>query len=255
VFVRRKYRGLNRLEIAATDEQFEILTVAMNTAANPRATNPSATNPSAAGAGAGLDGRSRQQKLLDGLVGACRVALATDRLPSTGGNRAQVLVTLGYDDLFDRLRSADPERGSGAPGSPLFGFGGPVSAKTIRKIACDADIIPVVLGGAGEVLDMGRAQRLFTPKQRKALIARDRGCAFPGCTIPAHWCEAHHIRYWQDGGLTNVSEGVLLCSHHHLLHENRWMVQLRQGIPWFTPPGYLDPDQKPRRNHYWNPAR
>ena len=84
-----------------------------------------------------------------------------------------------------------------------------VTASTIRKIACDADIIPVLLGGEGRVLDIGRASRIFPPHIRKALTARDRGCAFPGCTIPAPWCEAHHIVEWSLGGPASaLADGV-----------------------------------------------
>ena len=70
----------------------------------------------------------------------------------------------------------------------------------VRKIACDADIIPVLLGSEGRILDIGRTTRIFPPHIRKAITARDQGCAFPGCTIPAPWCEAHHITYWSHGG-------------------------------------------------------
>ncbi|MCW2133357.1 hypothetical protein B0G38_002533, partial [Arthrobacter sp. VKM Ac-2550] len=120
------------------------------------------------------------------------------------------------------------------------------------KIACDADLIPLVLGGKGEILDIGRAQRLFTPAQRRALVARDKGCAFPDCTMPAPWTEAHHIQFWEKhNGPTSVHNGCLLCSyHHHLLHDENRRIEVRDGIPWFIPPRYIDPDQKPRRNRY-----
>ncbi|MCZ9885189.1 HNH endonuclease, partial [Arthrobacter sp. B2a2-09] len=72
-------------------------------------------------------------------------------------------------------------------------FHGPIHPSVIRKIACDADIIPVLLGSDSRVLDIGRTTRMFPPHIRKAIIARDQGCAFPDCTIPAPWCEAHHI--------------------------------------------------------------
>ena len=125
----------------------------------------------------------------------------------------------------------------------------------MRKIACDADIIPVLLGGQGRILDIGRASRLFPPHLRKALIARDQGCAFPGCTIPAPWCEAHHITYWSRGGTSGTDNGALLCSHHHhVIHKEHWTIQLRTGVPWFIPPPHLDPHQRPRRNHYFKPA-
>ncbi|MGM0931803.1 MAG: DUF222 domain-containing protein, partial [Actinomycetota bacterium] len=96
------------------------------------------------------DGRTRQQKQLDGLIGACKVALTTDLLPAAGGRRPQLLVTIDYKDLASEV---------GRPGTSTFS--GPLSAKTIRKVACDADIIPVVLAGMGVILDVGQSQRLF----------------------------------------------------------------------------------------------
>ncbi|MEY9775474.1 DUF222 domain-containing protein [Arthrobacter sp. MW3 TE3886] len=215
-----------------------------------------------------LDLRSRPQRLLDGLVGACKAALATGGLPAAGGLRPQVMATIDYRDLLTRLQDSSgatagaPRLGprsphsTGAPqqtGSLLFT--GPVTAGTIRKIACDADIIPVLLGGKGQVLDIGRASRVFPPHIRKAITARDRGCAFPQCTIPAPWCEAHHITYWSRGGTTGTGNGTLLCSHHHhVIHKEHWNIQMRTGIPWFIPPPHLDPAQTPRRNRYFRPT-
>ncbi|WP_237563227.1 HNH endonuclease signature motif containing protein [Arthrobacter sp. H-02-3] len=237
---------------------------------------------------AGLDPRSRAQRLLDGLVGACGIALATGGLPAAGGLRPQVMVTIDYRDLLARLGTttdaqagpaeAQETAGAGSTAAVAGGaadetgaafrpagavretgsllFTGPVTASTVRKIACDADIIPVLLGGEGRILDIGRASRIFPPHLRKALIARDLGCAFPGCTIPAPWCEAHHITYWSRGGTTGTENGALLCSHHHhLIHKEAWTIRLRTGVPWFIPPPHIDPGQKPRRNHYFTPAR
>ncbi|SDL73519.1 HNH endonuclease signature motif containing protein, partial [Arthrobacter sp. ok362] len=212
-----------------------------------------------------LDLRSRPQKLLDGLVGACKLALAAGTLPAAGGLRPQVMVTIDYRDLLTRLQDstgATPEtipagfrRSPGPAGTGALLFTGSVTASTVRKIACDADIIPVLLGGEGRILDVGRASRIFPPHIRKALIARDQGCAFPGCTIPAPWCEAHHITYWSRGGTTGTDNGTLLCTHHHhLIHKEQWTIQLRSGIPWFIPPPHIDPRQKPRRNHYFHPG-
>ncbi len=249
-------------------------------------------NDSVGAVAASLDWRSRPQRLLDGLIGACKVALASGGLPATGGLRPQIMVTIDYQDLLTRLgrsakrhalpdgvrdaagwpRSADREPAGGpgqqANGSGPFGFTGtgtlgftgtgtmaftgPVTAATIRKIACDADIIPALLGSQGRILDIGRTTRIFPPHLRKAITARDQGCAFPGCTIPAPWCEAHHITYWSRGGTTSADNGVLLCSHHHhLIHKEHWTIQPRAGIPWFIPPPHLDPRQQPKRNHYF----
>ncbi|BCW65979.1 hypothetical protein NicSoilB4_07420 [Arthrobacter sp. NicSoilB4] len=275
-FIRKPRHGLHHLEIFATAEQFEHLLTVMNTATKPRtSTSVQAGNPSGgtdtepespaaaggahdnAGVDVPLDLRSRPQKLLDGLVGASKVALAAGTLPAAGGLRPQVMVTIDYRDLLARLSSTDDEAARGATtahtGNLLFT--GPVTASTVRKIACDADIIPVLLGGDGRILDIGRASRVFPPHIRKALTARDQGCAFPGCTIPATWCEAHHITYWSRGGTTGTENGTLLCSHHHhLIHKEQWIIQLRSGIPWFIPPPHIDPHQKPRRNYYFHPT-
>jgi hypothetical protein len=137
------------------------------------------------------------------------------------------------------------------PGSGTFTYTGPVTASTIRKIACDADIIPVLLGSQGRILDIGRTTRVFPPHIRKALTARDQGCAFPNCTIPASWCEAHHTTYWSRGGPTSTDNGVLLCTHHHhLIHKEQWKIHVKNGIPWFIPPPHIDPRQHPRQNHH-----
>ncbi|MHC6222701.1 HNH endonuclease signature motif containing protein [Arthrobacter sp. MMS24-S77] len=297
-FLRRPKHGLAHVEIFATTEQYEHLLTVMNTAANPRTrtrrgTVPGCVEPSGDPSGdsfggasdiaapldtaAPLEGRSRAQKLLDGLIGACRLALATGSLPAAGGHRPQILATIDHRELFPQY-GRDPQPGQPSPtgqpspsgqaspssqpalfnrprrgrGTGSFTFTGPVPAATLRKLACDADIIPVVLGGEGQVLDIGRASRIFPAHIRKAITARDKGCAFPGCTMPAPWCEAHHIEYWSRGGPTSAANGTLLCSHHHhLIHKEDWLIQVRNQIPWFIPPPHTDPDRKPRRNHYF----
>ena len=262
-FIRKPRHGLRHLEIFATADQFEHLVTVMNTATNPRmdggdrAGGGPAGHPASAvasvsaedGEAPPLDLRSRPQRLLDGLVGACKVALATGGLPAAGGLRPQVMATIDYRDLVQRLGSAGSDN-EGGTGSLLFT--GPIAASTVRKLACDADIIPVVLGGKGRLLDIGRASRVFPPHIRKAITARDQGCAFPQCTIPAPWCEAHHITYWSRGGTTGTENGTLLCSHHHhVIHKEHWSILLKTGIPWFIPPPHLDPAQTPRRNTYF----
>jgi hypothetical protein len=243
-FIRQVRRGLHHLEICATTEQFEHLVTVMNVATNPRA----GAEP--------LDQRTGPQRRLDGLVGACKAALAAGSLPAAGGLRPQVMVTIDYRDLLQRLGGKSPETASTrtgtGPGTGTLMFTGPVTASTVRKVACDADIIPVLLGGKGRILDIGRASRVFPPHIRKAITARDRGCTFPQCSIPAPWCEAHHISYWSRGGSTGTGNGTLLCSHHHhLIHKERWAIQLRGGVAWFVPPPHLDPRQVPRRNNYF----
>ncbi|MGH3728619.1 MAG: HNH endonuclease signature motif containing protein [Micromonosporaceae bacterium] len=107
-----------------------------------------------------------------------------------------------------------------------------------------------MLGSDSIPLDVGRTIRLFTRAQRRALILRDRGCAFPGCDRPAHWCEAHHIRHWVDGGATDLHNGVLLCGYHHrVIHKGKWRVRIRHGVPEFLSPHATGPLQKPMHHH------
>ncbi|MFE9919658.1 DUF222 domain-containing protein [Micromonospora sp. NPDC005553] len=186
------------------------------------------------------DTRCAGQRRHDALADVCRLALRTGELPENGGDPAQIVVTTGYDGLTRQL-------GAGA-----LDVGLRLTPDTVRRLACDAAVLPAVLGGAGQVLDVGRQRRLITGPLRRALVLRDGGCAFPGCDRPARWCAAHHIRHWADGGPTSLDNTVLLCGHHHRhVHQSDWVVRLGDdGHPEFLPPAWLDPDQLPRRNHY-----
>ncbi|WP_422758175.1 DUF222 domain-containing protein [Paenarthrobacter sp. C1] len=199
----------------------------------------------------------RAQKLLDGLVGACAVAMTTGKLPSNGGLRPQLTVTIDHHDLFQQLThtttSATEE--TNTPKQPRLRntvstgtatFTGPIHPNTIRKIACDADILSVLLGTDSQILDIGRTTRIFPPHIRKAITARDQGCAFPDCTLPAPWCEAHHITYWSQGGTTGTNNATLLCTHHHhLIHKEHWRITIQNGVPWFIPHPTSTPTKHP----------
>jgi Domain of unknown function (DUF222) len=127
---------------------------------------------------------ARHARTLDGgqlAVLGKRILVA---LPTEGGERPQVVVTVSLPVLQGRI------------GSASLALGGPITADIARRIACDAEIIPVVLGSRGEPLDVGRASRTVPTAIRRAVIVRDRGCAFPGCSIPARWCDIHHVVYW-----------------------------------------------------------
>ncbi|MFL6182159.1 MAG: HNH endonuclease signature motif containing protein, partial [Actinomycetes bacterium] len=86
-------------------------------------------------------------------------------------------------------------------------------------------ITPLLLDAQGTVVDLGRTRRLFSTQQRKLLAARDGGCRWPGCHRPPAHTDAHHVKPWHDGGVTDVSNAVLLCRHHHrLVHEGGWRI-------------------------------
>jgi hypothetical protein len=137
-------------------------------------------------------------------------------------------------------------------GAGVLDTGEQLTAAQVRRLACDAQLIPAVLDADSDVMDLGRARRLYTGAARRALILRDRGCAFPGCDRPHRWCDAHHLIPWTDGGGTDLDNGVLLCRHHHrLVHHPGWDVRLgKDRRPEFLPPTHLDPTRRPRRNEY-----
>ncbi|WP_127782091.1 HNH endonuclease signature motif containing protein [Rhodococcus sp. X156] len=130
-------------------------------------------------------------------------------------------------------------------------FLGPLSIAAARRLACDAEITPMTLDENGVPLDVGRTTYVVSGGLRRALIARDRGCAFPGCGRPPGWCHAHHIVHWADNGDTALSNLVLLCGHHHrVVHHHGWAVTIGDDRqPWFTPPAWIDPDGTPRPAH------
>jgi hypothetical protein len=98
-----------------------------------------------------------------------------------------------------------------------------MTAGDVRRLACTANLVPVVLGGSSEILDVGRARRLFTGAQRRALAVRDKRCRAEGCDMPADWSEAHHLHPWSRGGATDLANAILLCSHHHhRAHDDRF---------------------------------
>ena len=106
-------------------------------------------------------------------------------------------------------------------------------------------------GSGGREPKLSDGVRLFTGKLRRLLELRDRGCAFPGCNRPPPWCHAHHITPYSQGGPTTLTNGVLLCGHHHrLIHQGHWKIHLTPDqLPQFTPPDWIDPHQQPLRNH------
>jgi hypothetical protein len=143
--------------------------------------------------------------------------LPADRLPTSGGVSATVVVTLDHDRLLSGLGAAQLDTGHA------------ISAAAARRLACEAGIVPAVyrrvLGGPSVVLDLGRKTRLHTEAQRLALAIRDGGCTAEGCDRPPGWCHAHHDTPWAAGGTTTVDNGRLLCAHHHhRAHDPRYQT-------------------------------
>jgi hypothetical protein len=195
-----------------------------------------APRPAADGA---TDLRTVGQRHADALADLLRIAAGADGAPTRHGSRATVTITMALETLQRRL---------GAPAA-MLDWSGPLPPEAARRLACDACVIPAVLGANGEPLDVGRASYPVTTAIWRALVARDGGCAFAGCDRPPEWTQAHHRIHWADGGPTSVENCCLLCDHHHrAVHHHGWAVELIDGVIHTIPPPWVDPTQTPRPN-------
>ncbi|MFC5947042.1 DUF222 domain-containing protein [Pseudonocardia lutea] len=182
------------------------------------------------------DERPVPQRQAEALADACAQVLSRGRLPETGGRRPQLVVTVRLEDLERRAAAASLE------------FGGALTAASLRQLACDAAVVPMVLSSTGIPLDVGRISRTVPDGLRRAVTVRDGGCAFPGCDRQPSWCEVHHVVEWQHGGPTELGNLVMLCSEHHrLIHHTHWEVRMVHGLPEFIPPSWIDRTRRPRR--------
>ena len=189
---------------------------------------------------AGLpDNRPAAVRNADAVAELGRRALAAGDLPIQGGEVPQLVVTIDWQKLRDQLAAGSLDTGER------------LTPAAVRRLACDAQILPAALGAEAVPLELGRSMRLFNPAQRRALTIRDKGCAFPDCDRPPSWCEADHVEHWVDGGASDLANGVLLCGfHHRLIHKGDWQVRIAaDGRPEFIPPPLIDPRQQPLRNY------
>jgi hypothetical protein len=124
----------------------------------------------------------------------------------------------------------------------------PLPVATVRRLCCEAEVLPVVLDGQGCALDVGRSRRTATPSQRQALRGMYRGCARRGCTVPFDQCRIHHVRWWWEHyGPSDLGNLLPLCErHHHLVHEGGWTLTMtpERVTTWIRPDGTID-DQGP----------
>ena len=165
------------------------------------------------------DTRRRRKRMADALVELANHGMDSGVLPSQAGQRPHVQVTATLDTL------------AGAPGAPAgeLEYAHPVPAATVQRLACDASVTRVVLDAASAIVDVGRARRIPAPATRRALVARDKGCAWPRCERPPSWTAAHHLHHWAHGGRTDLENLALLCHRHHfLMHEGGWRL-IRSG--------------------------
>jgi hypothetical protein len=211
------------------------------------------------------DLRSTEQRRGEALVTLVRRAVAgAESVPTAA--KCQLFVSVDLETLRSgSSRSAAPAappapdqsdaldgvlNDDGVPVGPLAAgevvgsleAGTLLAPSVVRRLACDSAVIPVVLGSGGEVADLGCSVRLFTPGQVRRLWLRDGSCTFPGCSIPAHWCDAHHLVHWVDGGPTDLDNAALLCGRHHtVVHDRRLVGTVGSvGVAWDVGYGSYD---------------
>lgn len=167
------------------------------------------TDPTLPGSGPGLNWSEQMGSAFTELL---------EHLPTEGLGQSgvTVLVNLDYEHLLDRLGSAGLDTGQR------------ISASQARRLACNAGIVPVVLGGKSEVLDLGRTRRLHSTAQRRALSLEYDSCAAEGCERPFAWCDIHHPEPWSQGGRTSTQNGKPLCGfHHQRIHDPRYTATVQ----------------------------
>jgi hypothetical protein len=135
-------------------------------------------------------------------------------------------------------------------GTARTGHGYTTPADTAKKWAGDeARVIAVLLTRTKAISRYSSVQRLFTEQQRLALLARDRGCSFPGCDAPPGYTQVHHVEEFRHGGSTTVDNGTLVCGFHHRNFQAMgWQCVMVDAVPHWTPPKWLDSEQTPIRN-------
>jgi hypothetical protein len=227
----RQPDGMTRLFGLLDPESAALVTDAVDAVTSPRRGGPRFVDPDAAARAEAIvrDERSTEQLALDALVEMVRIASAADDGRVFGTRKPAVRV---------HVTAADLAHGAGA--GHLEGQTAAVSVATVERIACGDGFLAIEFNDRGTALRLGRSKRSFSDAQKAALAGIWGGCAVGECDRPPSWTEAHHIEEWQrDHGATDVSNGILLCRHHHLLvHNNHWKVR-RSGDEYMLepPPG------------------
>jgi hypothetical protein len=215
--------GLSRYTLLLDEEAAAIVDSAVDALSKPAPTDSGEHDP-----------RTPAARRADALVDLVRRAVsAPDGQPRQP--KTMLTVTVPLDVLAGRCRGA----GVLADGSHL-------TPETVRRLACDAQVVPAVLGSHGEVLEQGQAVRLFTRPQIRHLWLRDGKCTFPGCSKPQTWTDGHHLVHWVDDGPTDVDNAALLCrAHHTVVHRERYGGEVVEGphgphVVWDLTPNSYD---------------
>jgi hypothetical protein len=191
--------------------------------------------------GGGEDRRTAAQRRMDGLTAACQAALDSGAAGSRHGAMPHLSILLEeHPGPGDPEHLGTQDHTQSPAGSPArTEHGAMLTARQVLTLVCRAEI-SVIRWKDGLPLNVGRRYRTETPALRRALTARDRGCRWPGCGLPASWCTAHHIRPWKLGGATRLPNLVLLCfvHHHYFIHLLGWtLTGTADALLRFTHPG------------------
>lgn len=184
------------------------------------------------------DHRDHGMRMHDAFDEVMDRSLHAGDLPAHGGTPTTLIITAEQDDLLSGLGTGITETGDRLP------------MDSVIALSDEAEVVRTVFHKeTREVLYLGRTRRLASYPQTLALVARDGGCTFPGCTKSPKWCQRHHLVDWVKGGPTDLPNLALLCAFHHCrFAQHGWTAEYREGRVWWRPPKIIDPDQKPILN-------
>ncbi len=240
--------GMTRVSGLLDPESAALVTDAIDLVTAPRRGGPRFVDPTQKARADDVvnDSRTTDQLALDALVEMVRIAGAADEGRVFATRKPSVRVHVTVADL-DRRRGA----------AHIEGHGASISVATVERRACADGYLPILFDDCGQALNLGRTQRLFSEKQRIVLAAIWGGCAIPGCDRPPSWTEAHHADEWdRHHGASDVSNGVLLCRHHHMwVHNGGRRIRRRGTEFWLEPPPGDALNTQPVRLESKNPVR
>ncbi|UOV99855.1 HNH endonuclease signature motif containing protein [Agrococcus sp. SCSIO52902] len=222
--------GMVQGRLICTPDQGAVLAAAFDAFTGPRTKPRFQSDDERAAAALEVDDRSRPQQMVDALIAMVGRSVEQRDVPRVGGEAPVVVVHVAKQSL--------EAAATGTPGctATVERTGDCIPVHLAASMLCDGRIQSAVTGADGLPLHLGRADRLFSRAQRRALAIRDGGCRAPGCTFPVGWTEAHHIVPWEEGGPTDLDNGILLCSHHHHeVHRGTLEVQWASGS-WVVVP-------------------
>ncbi|WP_347232354.1 DUF222 domain-containing protein [Cryobacterium sp. TMT2-42-4] len=189
------------------------------------------------------DPRTTEQINADSLVQLLKIAGEADPGRDFGGRRPSVRVIVTEKALT--AETGEPGAAEPAAHGQIEGNPVPISQETIDRLLCDTGTRGIKFDADGQIIDVGRDERLFTEAQWAAMGVRDGGCLWIDCDRSPAWSEAHHINEWlKNNGCTDLADGVLLCHPHHLLlHNQHWTISRTGTQYWLRPPVEVDPKQ------------